>query len=117
MSHDLFASDVGLTTMMIGIIKVSMIQLQRPRPIRHHDADTGAAGTGVLVDGEDDVAADAEDDGRLLPHRTFARAPSSTATPVAHASTARSALKRSLKLMNAHLRNANRDALDIVAFI
>lgn len=71
----------------------------------------------MLVDGEDDVAADAEDDGRLLPHRTFARAPSSTVTPVAHASTARSALKRSLKLMNAHLRDANRDALDVIAFI
>ena len=59
-------------------------------------------GAGTLGDTED-VAAVAEDDGRLLPHRMFARAPSSTVTPVAQASAARSALKRSLKLINAHL--------------
>lgn len=44
--------------------------------------------------------------GLLLPHLTFARATvvsGETATPVAHASAARSALNLSLKFMNAHL--------------
>ena len=74
----------------------------------NYEADTEAAATGVLVEEEDDAAAVPEGDGRLLPHRTFARAPSSTATPVAHASAARSALKRSLKLTNAHLGGRQR---------